>query len=265
MQTLPYKIPTLELKPREIHLYFAFPDEIQDVDLLSAYKQLMTPDEQAQQQRFHFAKHRHQYLITRALVRTTLSRYADIEPHQWRFSKNDYGRPEIVPQKGIPPLRFNLSHTDSLIVCAVVLKQDIGVDVENMERKGAMVDIADRFFSQNEVKDLYALPENEKRARFFDYWTLKESYIKARGMGLSLPLDQFSFHIDKNKPLAISFEPRLQDDPDKWQLWLLKVSQYHKVALSVCRDINMDYQLVMKKVVPLMGEQAFFCSVINNN
>jgi 4'-phosphopantetheinyl transferase len=247
----------LELDSHEIHLWLAFPDEIQDADLLLAYEQMMMPEERTRQQRFHFAKHRHQHLITRALVRTTLSRYANIEPHNWRFSKNDYGRPEIILQKGVPPLRFNLSHTDGLIICGVVLEQDIGVDVENMKRKGETVEIADRFFSQKEVEDLHAVPSANRQARFFDYWTLKESYIKARGMGLSLPLEQFTFHISENEPLRISFDSRLHDEPNKWQFWLLRPTPHHKMAISVCQQTNKHIRLVIKKVVPLKSVTHF--------
>ena len=220
MQNIGDQLPTLELNPNEIHLWFAFPDEIQATDLLFAYEKLMTEDEHTKQRRFYFARHRHQYLIARALVRSTLSRYTGIEPCCWRFSKNKYGRPEILSPKGLRPLRFNLSHTDGLIVCAVVLRQDIGVDVEDMERKNTPLKCADRFFSSQEVRDLYKLSESMKRDGFYDYWALKESYIKARGMGLSIPLEQFSFHIAENEPLRISFDPRLEDDPDHWQFLL---------------------------------------------
>ncbi|MDM8557230.1 4'-phosphopantetheinyl transferase superfamily protein [Candidatus Parabeggiatoa sp. HSG14] len=259
------KLPTLKLNPDELHLWFVFPNEIQDVELLSAYEKLMTPEEQAQRQRFHFAKHQHQYLVTRALIRTTLSRYTEIEPGHWRFSKNAYGRPEIIASEGMPSLRFNLSHTDGLVICGIVLKQDVGVDVENIERHGATVDIADRFFSPQEVKDLYAIDEKERRTHFFDYWTLKESYIKARGMGLSLPLEQFTFHISENEPLRISFDPKLQDEPNKWQFWLLKPTQHHKVAISLCQEMKIKYQLTVNKVIPLIGEQPFFCPILKQS
>lgn len=264
MSLSPNKSSILPLNPDEIHLWFAFPDEIQDRELLSAYQKLMTEEEYARQQRFRFAKHQQLFLITRALVRTTLSRYTDVEPQHWRFSKNDYGKPTILAAEDLPPLRFNLSHTEGLIICGVVLKQDIGVDIENGERKCTTLDIADRFFSPQEVKDLHALSSKvEKQNRFFDYWVLKESYIKARGMGLSLPLEQFSFHLSKNKPLQISFDPRMQDNPDDWQFWLLKPTQYHKAAISLNQNTNKPYRLVTKKVVPLKNEQSFLCPIIH--
>ena len=235
------------LNPTDIHVWCAFPDEIQEESLLSTYHTLMTSEEKVQQQRFHFAKHRHQYLITRALVRTTLSRYTDIKPYDWRFSKNKYGRPEILISQEIPPLRFNLSHTEGLIVCAVVLKEDIGIDVENITRKGATVEIADRFFSAQEIKDLHTVTNQHER--FFEYWTLKESYIKARGMGLSLPLDQFSFHIPKgNESLNISFDSRLHDEPSQWQFWRINPTKQHKMAISFRKKEKV--KLTIKKVIP---------------
>ena len=99
------------LGAQDIHLYFACDGEITDQDLLARYGSLLNADEQQQQQRFHFAKHRHQYLVTRALVRTILSRYVNaIAPPQWVFSRNQYGKPAIANSLA-QPLYFNISHT----------------------------------------------------------------------------------------------------------------------------------------------------------
>ncbi len=259
------QLPILKLGPTEVHLWFTFPAEVQNQELIQEYEKLLTPAEQTQWQRFRFAHLRRQYLVTRALVRSTLSRYTDaVKPDAWRFSKNKYGRPEIITSTNIPPLRFNLSHTSDLIICGVILNQDIGVDVENMERQGTTIDIADRFFSPQEVKDLYSVPKEKRLARFFDYWTLKESYIKARGMGLSLPLEHFTFHISNHsKPLQISFAKQIDDEPTHWQFWLLQPTEHHKATLSIRQEALVKYQLTLKKVIPLMEEQAFFCPILN--
>ncbi len=255
----------MQLKPDEIHLWFVFPDEIQDDRLLLDYEKLMTQEEYERYVRYRFAKDRRLYLITRALVRTTLSRYIDIDPGLWRFSKNQYGRPEIIPSEGMPLVRFNLSHTNGLVICGVVLEQDIGVDVENTERPNVAMEIPQKFFSCCEVEELYSLPAQKMQDRFFHYWTLKESYIKARGMGLSLPLEQFTFHISEDKPLHISFDPRLDDVPNRWQFWLLKPTNYHYTAVSVCKKPGMCYKLVMKKVIPFISNEPFHCSIINRS
>lgn len=255
----------LNLKTNEIHLWFAFPDEIRDPNLLSEYKKLLTPEEGKKQQRFYFEKHRHQYLVTRALVRTTLSRYTGIPVSDLRFDRNKYGRPELVVVPKDFPIRFNLSHTDGLIACAVVLNQDIGVDVEDMTRREISLETADRFFSKTEVRDLHQVLESKKRDRFFEYWTLKESYIKARGMGLSLPLEQFSFHLSENESLRISFDPRLSDDPDRWRFWLLKPTGRHKAAVAICGENRGAYELTIRKAVPLSAAEDFPCAIVKHS
>jgi 4'-phosphopantetheinyl transferase len=261
MKNLRKNNPAERLQPDEIHLWFSFPEKIQGDALLAEYQQLMTPDERKRHQRFHFAKHRHQFLISRALVRTTLSRCTGIAPEHLRFSENDYGRPEIILDEQLPPIRFNLSHTEGLIVCAVVLKHDIGVDVEHRQRRVVSEKIAKRFFSSTEVGELESLPEQNKRDRFFKYWTLKESYIKARGMGLSIPLDKFSFHLANNKPIRISFDPELEDDPNRWQFRLLNPTPVHQTALSIHQESRTSCPLTIKRVVPLIEEENFHCPV----
>ena len=241
------------ITPEEVHLWLAFPDEIRDPDLLAAYRDLMPAGERTRQQRFHFERHGHQYLIARALVRTTLSRYTGVAPEQWRFCINRYGRPEIESPAGLAPLRFNLSHTAGLVALAVVLKSDIGVDVEDTHRKRIGIELADRYFSETEARALHALPPSLQRARFFEYWTLKEAYIKAKGMGLSIPLEQFSFHMEDERPLRISFDPSLHDRPDVWHFWLMQPTEHHKAALAL-RQLREPPRISFRKVAPLAEE-----------
>src|SRR5215470_10429180 len=83
----------ISLTSAEIHLWLAFYDEITEERLHSAYWELLNDAEKEQEQRFHFARDRRRYLVTRALVRTVLSRYIPIHPKEWIFSTNAYGRP----------------------------------------------------------------------------------------------------------------------------------------------------------------------------
>lgn len=242
----------LPLAPGEAHLWYVLPEVVTDPALLQAYQELMTPEELAQQQRFRFARHRHEYLVTRALVRTVLSRYAPVEPRAWRFAKNAYGKPRIASPQNIPPLQFNLSNTAGLIVCLVALEREVGVDGEDMERPGETVEIADRFFSPTEVATLRALPAAAQRHRFFEYWTLKEAYIKARGMGLSLPLEQFSFHLAEGQPVCISFDPRLEDDPLSWQFAQFRPTPRHMIAAALRRRTDSDLTIHVRQTVPLI-------------
>ena len=261
MVTRHQKNPAGSLQPGEIQLWVCFPEQIRDDALLVEFEKLMTPEERKRHRRYRFARHRHRFLVTRALVRTMLSRFTGVAPGRLRFAENDYGRPELIFDDRPPPVRFNLSHTQGVAVCAVVLTHEIGVDVEPRQRRVASEKIAQRFFSPAEVEELEGLKGPIKQDRFFEYWTLKESYIKARGMGLSIPLAQFSFHFSKNKPIRIAFDPRLRDDPDQWQFWLLSPTPVHQAALCVRRKTGTPSTLFIKKAVPLVGEEAFECPI----
>ncbi|MDD5272246.1 MAG: 4'-phosphopantetheinyl transferase superfamily protein [Methylovulum sp.] len=243
----------LSLHKDYIHIWFAYPDEIKDGALLLNYADLLSDAEKERWQRFYFAQHRHQYLVTRALLRTTLSRYIDIDPKAWRFELNSYGKPEIATAQADLPIRFNVSHTDGLIMCGIVLAHDLGVDIENRHKDRASLNIAEHFFAKPEIADLNQVSEQQKQQRFFEYWTLKEAYIKARGMGLSLPLDQFSFTIAANQRVQIAFEPAMQDNPGHWQFWQLYPTQRHIAAVAVNVGSHNKFQLSINKVVPLQS------------
>ncbi|OJH38627.1 4'-phosphopantetheinyl transferase family protein [Cystobacter ferrugineus] len=241
-------------RPDEVHLWIVEPERVTEPRLLAAYLALLGEEERARHQRFRFEKHRQQFLVSHALVRVTLSRYAPVAPQDWRFSTNAYGRPEIAGE-GLPRLRFNLSHTDGMAVCAVALDTEVGVDVEHSGRMGQTVELAESFFSPSEVADLHSLPEALQRERFFDYWTLKESYIKARGAGLSLPLDQFAFHLAPGQPPRISFDPRMVDDPETWQFVQVRLSAEHPAAVAVRRDRRLSLSVRCQRSTPLAGQE----------
>jgi 4'-phosphopantetheinyl transferase len=240
------------LPEAEAHLWVARPSEIRDPELILAYDALLTEDERAKVSRYRFEKDRHTSLVTRALVRTVLSRYAAVSPGDWRFIANEFGRPEISEPRAERSLRFNLSHTEGLVVCLVGRDREVGVDVENRARGGDLLDVADRFFSPFEVKALRALPPEEQMDRFFLYWTLKESYIKARGMGLAISLSAFSFDLDApGGGVRVLFDPSLGDDPGRWQFSVMSYGRRHAIAAGVESKRSRDVRIVLRETVPL--------------
>lgn len=254
------------LHPGRIDLWCAFFDEVQDCRLLERYRELLTEEERRQQARFVFPADRHRYLVTRALVRTTLSQYAPVAPEQWSFSPNPFGRPEIANDDAASGrVSFNLSHTKSLIVLGVTCDNALGVDVENVHVRRAACEVADRFFSPVEVGALRALPPEGQHQRFFEYWTLKESYIKARGMGLSIPLDQFHFNFQGERQVSISLAPELNDRSARWRFWQLQPSAHHLVALCVERSDHPTPQLEIRKVVPFLSEESIECPILRTS
>ena len=247
---------TLPLTSDEIHVWLAFYDQIDDEGLHAAYRELLNDEERAQEPRFYFARDRRRYLVTRALVRTVLSRYAAIEPAEWTFSTNAYGRPAVANAQG-SDLSFNLSHTHSLIVLSVSRGRELGVDVENVRAREVSIGIADRYFAPQEVAVLKDVPPQHQQDRFFEYWTFKESYIKARGMGLSLPLDKFSFHYPGERDVEIAIDPELADDAARWQFWQFRPTPDYLVALCAEHAGHPAPALTVRQTVPLQGDRPF--------
>jgi 4'-phosphopantetheinyl transferase len=247
------KIDMIPLTPEEVHVWLAFYDEIGDERLHAAYRELLDPAERAQEPRFYFARDRRRYLVTRALVRTVLSQYIAVAPQDWTFSTNAYGRPHAVNAPAQEAeLSFNISHTHSLIVLGVTRRRALGVDVENVRDRQASIEIADRYFAPPEIEILNAAPRHEQQYRFFEYWTFKESYIKARGMGLSLPLDQFSFHYPGDRTVGIAIDPALADDAARWQFWQFQPAPEYLVAICAERLGAGTPRLSVRNVVPLL-------------
>jgi 4'-phosphopantetheinyl transferase len=256
----------LFLHPDKVQLWFAFCDEIADQRLLADYRRLLVDEERQKEARFHFARDRHRYLITRALVRTVLSRYAAVTPQEWRFTEDAYGRPYIAnDHPAARRISFNVSHTRSLVVLSVSCERALGVDTEDVVTRRAELDIADRFFSADEVTQLHAAPPELQHARFFEYWTLKESYIKARGLGLSLPLEQFGFDLSQPHRLRIRFHPPLIDEPSRWMFRLLRADANHYVAVCAERTRRELPQLSFTKIVPLRDEAAIECEELRRS
>jgi 4'-phosphopantetheinyl transferase len=215
---------------------------------LERYRALLTDGERERERRFHFDADKERFVIGRALTRLQLSRFLGGDPRDWQLVTNGYGRPELaVPTK--PPIGFNVSHTAGLVACAITGTADVGVDVERVTRR-LTHDIAERFFAPREVTDLRQLSADEQTLVFFDYWTLKEAYIKARGMGLALPLAHFAFCLRPPAPPVIRFDPEIDDDPLTWQFAQSWPTPEHRLAVAVRRPPGRDVDVRIEAIVP---------------
>lgn len=243
----------LACRPGTVDLWCSFYEEAWEAELASAQALLMTEDERDRHRRLHFERDRRMFLATRALVRSALSHYADVAPEAWRFAVGERGRPYVTGPACAPSINFNLSNTRGLVVCAVSLAHtEIGVDVEWVDRPGETVALAESYFSPREVRDLLALPASRQRLEFFRYWTLKESYIKARGEGLAIPLDRFSFLLDDRAAIHIDIDTTLRDDARRWRFAQVTAGPSHLIA--VCADTaGASLSLRAVENIPLRG------------
>lgn len=224
----------LPLQETELHLWVApVPDE-DDEALAVVQCALLDVEERLRMRRLRTVALQRRYRTTRALVRTVLSRYAPVPPSQWVFAASSHGRPYVDrPASATPTPRFNVSHTDRLVVLLVGCGRELGVDVEKVTRHAPMV-VADQFFAAPERMALARLSDADRASRFWDHWTLKESYIKARGLGLSIPLDGFSFGFDTDDRITLAIDPTLEDRADRWRFWQFDLQNHHRLA--VCAE-----------------------------
>lgn len=220
---------------------------------LPALHGLLSESEREQRQRYVFEDDRVRYLVTRAAVRIILSRYAAVAPGDWEFERNEYGRPKIAHCHAITDIDFNISHTHGLIAIAVGGNRAVGIDVENVVVRRPSVDIANHFFSAVEATELSHCREEHRSERFFEYWTLKESYIKARGMGLSLPLDRFYFRFPENGVVRVSFDDGL-DTPEDWCFWQYRPQPEYLLALCARRQAGISTKVIVRSLTPLISE-----------
>ena len=234
-----------------IDVWLVFYDEIVDEGLLAELRRLLTDAEREQEQHFYFADDRKRHLVTRAMVRTVLSRYEAVAPSDWVFAVNRYGRPEIANSvaTNAGELCFNLSHTRSLIALSVTRGGAVGIDVENVVTRAASIGIAERFFSPSEAAALSRVPPERQSDRFFEYWTLKESYIKARGMGLSIPLEQFSFEFPHERGIRLEIDPKLGDEAGRWRFWQFRPRPEYQLALCAERVGHEVPSLTFRRLV----------------
>jgi 4'-phosphopantetheinyl transferase len=244
----------------QLNLWFVRFDDLVDAEPWQRWLPLLDPTETERAARFMFEKDRRTYVLSHVLVRTMLSTFANVDPAAWRFETNAHGKPRIVGPVGFEDLRFNLSHTRGGALCGVVQGAEIGVDIETLDRATDHLGLCERYFSTAETAVLRAAPTDRQRELFFRFWTLKEAYIKARGLGLAIPLDAFSYELDMRRPAApptISFaapgavEKPIDDDPQRWQLAELDCGPGFPAAIAVERGEAGERKILLQRVASL--------------
>ncbi len=184
---------------REVHLWSV--DLKPSPERVEELRRLLTGDEVARADRFHFDRHRRRFIVRRGVLRLLMGRYLERPPPALRFAEGEKGKP-FVPQQAAAEerLHFNLSDSKDLALYAVTRGSELGVDVEVLRPMPDALAIAERFFSAEERDRLRRVPPEARARAFFNCWTRKEAYIKAIGEGLSEPLDRFSVTLLLDEP-----------------------------------------------------------------
>lgn len=221
----------LILPDDEVHVWRAQLNQTsQQVERLLS---LLAPDEKSRAERFHFERDRKRFIVSHGILRAILGEYLNLNPAQLQFSYNAYGKPALMEEGGSSGIRFNLSHSQSLALYAIARHRELGVDIEYMRPEFAGAEIAEKFFSPTEVAALRSTPVEQQTEAFFNCWTRKEAYIKARGEGLSFPLDRFNVSLTTGEPEVTLNVPESPDEAARWSLQMLMPGDGYAAAIAV--------------------------------
>lgn len=240
----------MERLDNEVHLWQVDVAELANV-LEPARVSLLNDEERARAERYRHVGARQMFLAARWLVRNTLSRYAEVEPADWRFRANAHGRPEIDDPR-FETLRFNLSHSHGVLLLGVSHERDIGVDVERIDASRDLIGLARHSFAAGEIEQVASATEEVRADRFYAIWTLKEAYIKARGMGLAFPLDRFCLTLDA-EPARFEVDAELDPAPADWRLHHWRLLPAHHAALFVRRPPGSEVKVLLRSALDAEG------------
>ena len=207
--TLPLSLPA-----DEVHVWLAKLDD-HSADSL---KVMLAADELARSARFHFDRDRNHFIVARALLRKLLAAYLEVGAGELQICYAEKGKPSLEDSR-MSSLKFNLAHSHEFAIYAFAWNREVGIDLEFMREDLADEKVAERFFSQSEIKSLSELPAELRKRGFFDCWTRKEAYIKARGEGLSIPLNEFDVSLQPGEVAALL---RNHKDPGEVARWSMQ-------------------------------------------
>lgn len=182
-------------------------------DDVAGWRDVLDDTERARVDRLAVARSRVEYIAAHALTRRVLGETLGEAPSVFHYEAGVKGKPVALVAGRPAGVHFNLSHTNCLVAIAVSRLGEVGVDAEAVDRNVNLA-VADRYFFGAESRWLAGLAPAARAEGFLRLWTLKEAYIKATGLGLSQPLDEFWFEVD---PPRIRFTPAIPDDEAAWR------------------------------------------------
>jgi 4'-phosphopantetheinyl transferase len=218
----------IPLPQDEVHLIFCRLCEVRN--MAENLRTLLSPGETERAERFRFDKDRDSFILAHSLLRIILGRYLRLSPENLPLTSGPYGKPFL---SGGEPIRFNLSHSEGLVLYGLSHAHDLGVDIEYIRSIDDMDLIAQRFFSAAESRDLASLPSALRTRAFFNCWTRKEAFIKAVGEGLSYPLSEFQVSLRPDRIAEFICIRGQRASETEWSLHDISPSDDYAAALAL--------------------------------
>jgi len=212
--------------------------------LAPRYLPFLSDDEVERAGRFKFDHLREAYILGRGVTRSILARRINADPRALRFEYSSYGKPALV---GVQDWHFNVSHSASVLVCALTDAAPIGADVERVRPMHDAASIAERFFSAAEAQRVLSAPPESVPALFFETWTRKEAFLKATGTGLNRDLHSFTVSTGPGVSPRIERIEKPDDDPVLWSLRAFVPAESYVGAIAVRAPIG---EVTLRKFEP---------------
>ena len=229
-----------ELLDNEIHVWRVSLDL--PASTVQRLRTVLTEDELHRADRFRFPKSRIHFTVARGVLRTLLGQYLNTLPESIRFEYNQYGKPALSPADNTNDLRFNLSHSGEMALYAMTRHRDVGIDIERIREVDQAENIAKRYFSDKENSEFHNVPPHLRQQAFFNCWTRKEAYIKAKGKGLALPLHQFDVSLVPGEPAKLLEARDDLHQPIPWTMQeLFPGSGYVAALIAEGNDWHVKY------------------------
>jgi 4'-phosphopantetheinyl transferase len=210
----------------EVHVWRSDLDAVSDEDV-ARLAATLAPDERARADSYVFTPDRRRFIVGRAALRAVLGGYLGVAPAAVVIGRTPQGRPTLLGDQA-GALGFSVSRSAGLALCAVTMGRDLGVDVERI--MGGVAEDVIHALSPAELVALRALPPEARERAFFVVWTRKEAYAKARGLGLSLPFEEFTVSADPEAPALLA---AADDDPTRWTLRDVNAGPGYAAALAI--------------------------------
>jgi 4'-phosphopantetheinyl transferase len=226
---------SLELLPDTVHVWRV--RFLQTNTKIADLWPILSEGEKKRASRWLLPEDRDAYMVSHSMMRDALARYCAELPAPLQICYGAKGQPHLLQGSEEARLHFSLSHSKSMALLAVTLDQRVGIDLEHQSGCHDWRGLAGRYFSPVENSNLFALPESEQKRAFLWLWTHKEAYLKARGDGLSAPLDSCVFVETSDGTLTLSGCAETEDR-DAWSFLKLEPDEQHLGVLAVAGDLG---------------------------
>jgi 4'-phosphopantetheinyl transferase len=220
----------LALEKNEIHVWRASLD-LPAIEM-HQLQTTLTQDERNRAARFYFQKDRERYIACRGFLREILGRYLNGAPSEIRLSYGPCGKPELASSMCRRDISFNVSHSHGLALIAIAREREVGVDIEYIRQGVEIESIAEHFFAPSENAVIRALTGCQQRETFYQCWTRKEAFLKARGDGMTCPLDQFEVSVEPGSPAALLSAHGDSRESMRWSLQELAIDDGYVATVA---------------------------------